>query len=178
MFKKENMLKTICSCVCILMIVVVMVLQFTPYWTFTREDGSEATISIGDYVWFPNEDASNEFEEVVKDEVFPGERMSDNDVVNEIVMFPAITFGLAVFAFIACLLGRKNLVVVGAATVISGIAGVIGYVSSPALALSSAWTIHLIVIIVVALVGAATLALGIKELVKKIKTDKVLYSYH
>ncbi len=175
---KKKFFKPTCICACIVMLVVLVAIQFTPYWTFTDGDGQEQTISIGSYVWFPNEDVSNDFEDVVKDEVFPGERMSDNDVVNEIVMFPAITFGLAVLAIATCILGKKKLIVPGLATLIVGLVGIIGYISSPALNLSSAWTLHFIITIILALVGAAVFAFGIMEIVQQVKEDRALYSYH
>ena len=149
MLKNKKLMTIICSSVCMLVIAILIALQFTPYWTFTDSNNTEQTISIGDYVWFPNEDVSNDFEDEVKATVFPGQRMTDNKVVNEIVMYPAITFGIAVFAFITCFLGRKNQVVTGIATLITGAVGIIGYVSSPSLALSSSWTLHLVVAVVV-----------------------------
>lgn len=170
---KKSKLVIISSCICLVMVLGLFVLQFTPYWTFTGEECGEQTLSISSYVWFPNDDVQNEFEDYVKDEVFHDKTMKDNKVVNEIVMFPAFTFGFCALAFAVFLLKFKSAVAPSIATFVAGISGTIGYLLNPVLAISDAWTLHLIVSIATCVIGLGLLVYNVMTLVRNKKASTV-----
>lgn len=157
MFKGKNAV-LISTCACLLLVVILIALQFLPFWTFTGKESGEQTMSIASYIWFPNDVAQNEFEDMVKVEVLEDPAMTDHKVVNEIVMLPAIAFGLCAAAFAVILLKRKSAVAPAVITIIAALASLLSYLLNPVLkAYTDNWLIHLIVTIVVLLIAVATL---------------------
>jgi len=167
MFKGKN-LAMISSLVCMAMAILILVFQFLPYWSFVGEKTGEQTISISGYVWLPNNDVSNDFEELAKAEIFPGERITDNKIVNEIVMFPAFTFGFCALAIAVCLLKLKNGIMPTLFTIIAGVVATVGYLVSPALSLFDApQMLHLIISIVVTVVALVLFVANVMAWTKK-----------
>jgi len=158
---KEKKLRIINVCACVLLVVILVALQYLPYWTFIGEETGENTISISDYLWHPNEENTNEFEDMVKAEVFEDTSMTDHVVVNEIVMFPAWAFGIAVAAFALILLNRKSMFIPASLTIVAAIVSLVSYLMNPVLAISESWTIHVVVCGVVLVVGIALLVFNI-----------------
>ena len=161
------------NCVCLLLVILLMASQIVPYWTFECGDYGTVDIAIGDYVWFPNEDITDEFEELVKEEVFPGQKLKDKDVVNEIVMFPAIIFALCAVALAAFILKHKNAFLPAIATFIASVVGIVGYFLTPALMLSAAWMLHVVLFSFAAVVSLIFLVLNIIYVTREKKEEKI-----
>lgn len=173
---KEKKVILISTCASLVLAVILAALQFLPYWTFTGEECGEQTITMADYIWFPNSEISDEFEELVKDEVYapaPGEKkLTDHEVVNEIVMFPAIAFGLCVAAFVVSILTRKLLFVPAVCAIIASVASLLSYLLNPALtAFTGSWMLHVIVVAVVLVVALGLLAVNILTKVRGSKAE-------
>ena len=161
MLKGKN-LGLITMCACMAVVVIIIALQFLPFWTFVGKECGEQTVSIGEYMWFPNSPVADEFEKFANAEAFAGQGLDVKyKVVNAIVMFPAISFGLACAAFVFAILKRKTNFIPSVMATIAALANVISYATNAALRMSDNWVLHLIIAIVALVIAAGALVMNI-----------------
>lgn len=161
--------------ICLLLMIATVVTQFLPYWTFdTTSKGDAATVSIFDYVWFPNAKEPVNHKNFIKDmkvqlvdaglmdaQATELKKLSVNDFAypHAILMLVSL-FGIAFGPF---KLGKPLGVAFNLAV---GILGVYQYFSHPIYKLGQDWYLGLIfagVLTVLALLNVVLL------IVKKLK---------
>ena len=126
---------------CALVLVLLLITQFVPFW----QDG-EMSASISSYVWFPED--SKAVTTYLKN--YLG---SDFTVGNMVAGPVVLLVGSAVSLFM-CLFMQKQWIA-PIITAVTGLAGTIGYLATPALQLGSLWGLHL---------GLSILLLGLAAL--------------
>lgn len=144
--KKTRLPIRVMNIVCALLALALIVLQFIPYWHF----GEGEAASISGYIWMPSDhnDLAKYFEESL------GEKVDINNELGTPIL--VLVLGLAA-AGLCCWKPQGMLPsLCGAA---QGLAGVVGYLSSPVLRLGSLWGLHLALSIALLAWGVAGLAL-------------------
>jgi len=134
----------IINLICAFILLVLIILQFVPYWHY---DGMSA--SINSYVWFPySHDALKTYLETSLG--------ASVDLNREVITPIIITFvGILILAL---QIWKPDYSIAMFGTVLIGIAGAYGYLSSDVLQLGSTWILHLVLCI-------AAVALGILGIV-------------
>ena len=130
---------------------MLLVLQFMPFWHYGEAGES---CSISSYVWFPTDHKALE--------TWRGEQAQAHDL-NSFVGMPILILVLSAVGAALCLAAPGK----GAAPLLSaacGIAGMIGYLTTPALKLGTGWAWHLLICIGLLALGAYSLMQQIKEL--------------
>ena len=134
---KEN--KTaMCMVICAVLMAILLFLQFAPFWHY-GEAGE--TCSISSYVWFPGDHKALENWLISQ---------ADGHDLNSFVGMPILILVLSAIGTVICLL-KPDKSLTPVLPVGCGLAGVIGYLGTPALRLGAGWVWHLL--ICVALLG-------------------------
>lgn len=138
--------------ICAALMVVLLVLQFTPFWHFM--DGEEqAAVSISSYVWFPADYAN-------VDDYLSG--TIDDYSINDMLTTPILLQVLCAAGAALCLI-RAGHPLVLILPLAAGIAGTIGYLTTPALHMGGNWVLHLLISILLLAAAAAGLILNGKN---------------
>ncbi len=138
-----------CMLISAVLMVILLVLQFTPFW---HHGEAGESCSISSYVWFPGDQKALE--------TWLGSQAADHDL-NSFVGMPILILALSAAGAVICLIKPDK----GATPLLStacGLAGMIGYLTTPALKLGTGWAWHLLICI-------ALLALGVYGVVQWVK---------
>lgn len=134
-----------------LLMVILLVLQFTPFWNYGEAGES---CSISSYIWFPSDH---------KDlESWLGTNAEGHDL-NSFVWLPILVLVLSALGAVFCVTkpdaGATSLLPAGC-----GIAGIIAYLTEPALKLGAGWMGHLVICIVLLVLGVYGIAQWVRDL--------------
>lgn len=143
---------TIGNIVCALLMLAVLALQFAPYWHYG--EAGEMSASIGQYVWFPTD---------YKDlDSHIAQQVGGDYSINQMVLTPIVLLVLSAAGAVLGLMkpGAKATAIV---PTVCSLAGVWGYLTSPALKLGSTWGGHLAVCVLLLACGAVTLWWSAKD---------------
>lgn len=101
MAKKKINLMQIIAIACLALMVALIVTQFLPYWTFGKDN---TTVSISDYVWFPNTKAYKSFLTDMKAQLVAAGLLAKEVklVINDFAYPPALLALISLFGFIFC----------------------------------------------------------------------------
>ena len=131
---------------CAVLMAILLILQFTPFWHYGEAGES---CSIGSYVWFPSD--CKALETWLCDQI-------ENHDLNRFVGMPILMMALIAVGAVLCLIKPEQGITAVLPT-LCGAAGIICYLTVPALKLGSSWAWHLLICI-------ALLALGVIGLVQ------------
>lgn len=162
MKKTVSTAATVMNWVVLLLLVAVIVLHLLPYWHYdafdiATGDFTPSSASIQDYVWrnFDHLDLEDLFYDAI-----------DDYRVNDYILLPILAFLPAVAGVVLCILKRESWLA-GVAPVVSGLAGLIAFASSPILAMGNASfmtaSLGLIASVIVLVAGAVLLTLRLVE---------------
>ena len=133
-----------------ILMIVLLVLMFSPYWQL---GGSEGSISIQKYIWFPKDQKA--LQSYIDDQL--GVKKFD---VTSIVLMPVLTMVLCAFGVVlSCIKRRSSWVAIFPTA--AGLIGLLGYLSHDVFKLGAGWILHLIVCIAVFVAGLYGLAYGL-----------------
>ncbi len=140
-----------CMVVSAILMVILLVLQFTPFWHYGEAGES---CSISGYVWFPSDQKALES--------WLGTQAENHDL-NSFVGMPILILLLSAVGAVICMIKPDA----GAAPLLPaacGLAGIIGYLTTPALKLGAGWAWHLLICIALLALGVYGLMQWVKEL--------------
>ncbi|MGN0779340.1 MAG: hypothetical protein ACI4MJ_09355 [Aristaeellaceae bacterium] len=138
---KAGMTRTL-NWVCAGLALVLLVMQFTPFWYMG--EGTEP-VSIGGYVWFPS--AHGEVTSYLQ------EKVSSDFRVNDTIVAPILMLLLSAASVVLCIVKAKA-PLCALLPVACGAAGLIGFLTTPALRLGATWMIQLLLCLALLAVGA------------------------
>lgn len=140
-----------CTLVCAVLMIVLLVVQFTPFWHYGEAGES---CSISSYVWFPSDHKELE--------TWLGEQDGAHDL-NSFVGMPILILVLSAAGAVICLIKPDK----GASALlpaVCGAAGMIGYLTTPALKLGAGWAWHLLICVALLALGVYGIVQWAKEL--------------
>lgn len=140
-----------CMVVCGVLMALLLIWQFTPFWHYGEAGES---CSISGYVWFPSDQKTLE--------TWLGSQAEGHDL-NSFVGMPILIMLLSAAGTVCCLIAPHK----GAVPLLPaacGLAGVIGYLTTPALKLGTGWAWHLLICIVLLLLSGYSLIEWVKKL--------------
>ena len=114
---------------CALVLVLLLITQFVPFW----QDG-EMSASISSYVWFPENNKAVT--------TYLKGYLGSDFTVGKMVAGPVVLLVGAAVSLFMCLFMQKQWIA-PIITAVTGLAGTIGYLATPALQLGSLWGLHL-----------------------------------
>ena len=129
--------------VCVLVLVLLLITQFVPFW----QEG-EMSVSIGSYVWFPEDNKA-------VTTYLKGFLGSDFTVGSMVAGPVVLLVGSAVSLFMCLFMQSKWITPI--ITAVTGLAGTIGYLATPALQLGNLWGLHLGLSILLLVLAAVTI---------------------
>lgn len=152
MFQKYFNGKTsMANVICAVLMILLLIMQFTPFWQY-GEAGESCSISA--YVWFPSDH---------KDlETWLGTQAEDHDL-NSFVGMPILTLVLSAAGAALCLIKPEKGAMALLPTV-CGAAGMIGYLTTPALKLGAGWAWHLLICIALLVLGVYGVVQWVREM--------------
>ena len=127
---KKTITRVNIGCIaCAAVLVLLLIAQFVPFW----QDG-ETSASISAYVWFPSDNKA-------VTTYLQGHLGSDFDVGSMVACPVALLAGAAISLWMCLFMQSKRITPI--ITALTGLAGTIGYLATPALQLGSLWGLHL-----------------------------------
>lgn len=127
---KKTVTRVNIGCIaCAVVLVLLLITQFVPFW----QDG-EMSASISSYVWFPQDNKAVT--------TFLQGQLGSGFQVGNMVAGPVVLLVGAAVSLWLCLFMQQQWVT-PIITAVTGLAGAIGYLATPALRLGSLWGLHL-----------------------------------
>lgn len=143
---KEKLVKN-CHYLCALVLAVILVCQFTPFWTYSTDDG-EASTSISGYIWFPTENKAVD--------AYIADGVGDGYDINQLVLPAVLVLLLSAVGLVMCLFKNgeawTSLLPLGC-----GLAGLWGFLFKAGFKLGTAWGLHVILYAAALILGAIAL---------------------
>ena len=160
--------------VCVLLLLAVLMTQFLPFWGCTdcKTHEEDRVVSIAEYTWFPehHKPITKGMTDVYLTEY--GQDYKDDNgknykfAVDDVIVTCAIVLISGALGVVLCLIFAKRAFVT-LLPLACGVAGVVGYLSSPALKIGVNYNIHVILLIVTAVVALAGVIIGLVDWVKR-----------
>jgi len=160
----------ICSIICIVLLVAVMAAQFLPYWhgEFVEESIKEGqkvsvtdtSISVAQYVWFPKDHANfGKWLGTTAAQTYGADAEID---INDFVFVPAFQLLISFIGIVA--LGIKfGKYQPSFFAGVSGVLGLVGFLTSPYLKLGSLWGLFVAINVLLIIMFVVTFVIGIIE---------------
>lgn len=146
MAKERGITRVNIGCImCMGMMLMLLVLQFAPFWTYG--EAGDMTASISRYVWMPTQ--------VKELETSLQATLGSDFDVSQMVLCPIIVLVGAAAGAVLCLI-KQDSIITPVVAVVTGLGGMIGYLSQPALRMGIGWGVHLALCIMILLTGALT----------------------
>lgn len=166
---KKERLTSVCNCVCALLLLATLIMQFQPFWTCTdckTHKGMDKDVSIAEYMWLPkhHEPITDEMTDFYREYYGPeykdpitGRKFKFKP--NYILPSTLTVFVGSVVGILGCVIFCKKFFLAGIPLVV-GIAGLLGFLSYPALMFGPNTQTYMILYGVVTAVAAISLVLG------------------
>lgn len=135
------------------LLAVILICQFTPFWTYTTDDGN-ASVSISSYIWFPTENKA------LDTYIFNG--VGDGYDINQLVPPAVLVLILAAVGVVMCLFKSGNLWT-SLLPLGCGLAGLWGFLFKAGFKLGTSWGIHVILYAAALIVGVLALYFSLKQ---------------
>ena len=143
-FMKKTITRVNIGCVaCALVLVLLLITQFVPFW----QEG-EMSASIGAYVWFPQDNKAV----TTYLQGFLGKAFE----VGNMVAGPVVLLVGSLVSLWMCLFMQSKWIT-PIVTAVTGLAGTIGYLATPALRLGKLWGVHLGLCVLLLAMAAVTI---------------------
>lgn len=137
------------------LMVAMIALQFTPFWSL-GEEGAEIVSSIGQYIWRPSD--CKPLEKALK----AVESVGSDFKVGHMVLWPVVLLVASAAGAVLCVI-KPKFYLTSAATIVAGLAGMIGYLTVPALKLGTNWALHMGLSAVILAAGVLMLYMQLKK---------------
>ena len=160
--------------VCVLLLLAVLMTQFLPFWGCTdcKTHEEDRVVSIAEYTWFPehHKPITKGMTDVYLAE-YGQDYKGDNGknykfAVDDVIVPCAIVLISGALGVVLCLVFAKRAFVT-LLPLACGVAGVVGYLSSPALKIGVNYNIHVILLALTGAVALAGVIIGFADWVKR-----------
>ena len=175
MFKSMRNKTKLANYVCALLALILLVLQFTPFWSYTTDKGEIKTTSINGYVWLrPQEGAIiDQFVEIQGPDMFvngilqsqcpnlPITKVRELSAVLVVTISCIAILLLCVFSIIFCIKKARN----GAVAVVPGLAALAGLLTfgvNSVYRAGSTWVIQLVLCVLLLAAAVVAFIIGSK----------------
>lgn len=161
--------------ICAFMCLLVLITQFLPFWNCSdcrEHEDVDKTVSIAEYVWFPDHHRPitkgmtdvylEAYGEDYTDEDGKKYKFAVDDIVTPLVILLAGSIIGAVLGFV---FSDKSTVAL-LSTIVGGV-GLYWYLTCPAMKIGASWYLHLIVYALAAVAGIGALIYGFIIRIKK-----------
>jgi len=149
----QEKLTKICHYLSALVLAIILICQFTPFWTFTAEEG-ETSLSISSYIWFPTENKAADS--------YISANAGEGYNINQLVVPSVLVLFLSAAGMILCLI-KSGEQWMGLFPLGCGLAGLWGFLTKAGFQLGTAWELHVALYVIVLALGAAALYYAFKK---------------